>query len=146
MGDPVAGTILVVDDDRDAREIIARMLESQGYTCVLAEDGPACLDLARREAIDVIVLDVMMPGMDGLEVCARLYADSELRKIPVILLTAKDDLDTRKRGMELGVSEFLTKPINKQELFTRVRSQLHSRSLVKQLEEADEKLGKEPLS
>ncbi len=129
------GRILIVDDDPDARDILARLLEREGYDCVTAEDGPTCLQLARTEAIDVILLDVMMPGMDGLQVCEELRKDGSLRTIPVILLTAKDDMATRADGMALGVSEYLTKPINKVELFSRVRSQLHMRELDRQLEQ-----------
>jgi len=129
-----SGRILVVDDDRDARDILKRLLGKQGYECVAAPDGLQCLEILKTEPIDVILLDVMMPGMDGLEVCERLRADEELRRIPVILLTAKDDMTTRAQGMELGVSEYLTKPINKHELFNRVQSQLHSRALDRELE------------
>ena len=77
----------------------------------------------------------MMPGMDGLQVCERLRESDAWRGIPVVLLTAKDDLETRSRGMMLGVSEYLTKPVNKLELFARLRAQLHSRELERRLEE-----------
>jgi len=85
--------------------------------------------------VDVILLDVMMPGMDGLQVCERLRKDENMREIPVILLTAKDDMDTRAQGMALGVSEYLTKPINKRELFTRIDAQLHAREIDRKLSE-----------
>jgi PleD family two-component response regulator len=78
----------------------------------------------------------MMPEMDGLQVCERLRQDQNLRQIPVILLTAKDDMETRSRGMALGVSEYLTKPINKRELFTRIASQLHASEINRKLSEA----------
>ena len=77
----------------------------------------------------MILLDVMMPEMDGFQVCTALRQMEKTRDIPVILLTAKDDLETRVVGMRLGVSEFLTKPINKIELFARVRAQVHQRSI-----------------
>jgi PleD family two-component response regulator len=136
-----SGRILVVDDDRDAREILKRLLGTQGYECVTAADGPQCMEILKTERVDVILLDVMMPGMDGLEVCEKLRADEHLRSIPVILLTAKDDFTTRASGMELGVSEYLTKPINKHELFTRVRTQLHSRALDRELERTAANIG-----
>jgi DNA-binding response OmpR family regulator len=129
------GRILIVDDDRDARDILTRLLQREGYQCVAVEDGPGCLSAARTENIDVILLDVMMPGMDGLQVCEELQKDEQLRAIPVILLTAKDDLATRADGMARGVSEYLTKPINKRELLGRVQAQLHSRLLDRQLEQ-----------
>jgi DNA-binding response OmpR family regulator len=80
------------------------------------------------------VLDVMMPGMDGLQVCERLREHSSWRTIPVMLLTAKDDIETRSRGMLLGVSEYLTKPVNKHELFGRLEAQLHSREIERRME------------
>ena len=127
--------ILIVDDDPHAIEILTRMLGREGYDCVSAASGAAALDLVRGKAIDVILLDVMMPEMDGLQVCEHLRGDETLRQIPVILLTAKDDMETRSRGMALGVSEYLTKPINKRELFTRIAAQLHSRELNRRLSE-----------
>jgi CheY-like chemotaxis protein len=129
------GRILVVDDDPHAVEILTRMLEREGYECVSAASGPAALQRLCERAVDVILLDVMMPEMDGLQVCERLRQDSELRQIPVVLLTAKDDMETRSRGMALGVSEYLTKPVNKRELFSRIAAQLRSRELNRKLAE-----------
>jgi DNA-binding response OmpR family regulator len=141
--DTTKGRILIVDDDPHAVEILTRMLTREGYACVSATSGPAALTVVRGNPLDVILLDVMMPGMDGLEVCEQLRQDDKLRQIPVILLTAKDDLETRARGMTLGVSEYLTKPINKRELFMRVAAQLHSRELSRRLDETEAALGSE---
>ncbi len=127
-----AATILVVDDDDGCREIASRLLERAGYRTRRAESGPACLRIALAEPIDVILLDVMMPEMDGFAVCEALRAAG--KRIPVILLTARDDMDTRLEGMHLGVSEFLTKPINRVELLARVAAQLHILELGRQLE------------
>ncbi len=132
-------TILVVDDDPDSREIAARLLERAGYRARRAASGAECLALVDAEPIDLILLDVMMPVMDGFEVCAALHQRG--KRIPVILLTAKDDRDTRLEGMHHGVAEFLTKPINRVELFARVRAQLHILELARQLERVEEKLG-----
>jgi len=129
------GQILIVDDDPHAVEILTRMLGREGYACVSAASGPAALDMLHEQPVDVILLDVMMPGMDGLQVCERLRKDDTMREIPVILLTAKDDMDTRAQGMALGVSEYLTKPINKRELFTRIDAQLHAREIDRKLSE-----------
>jgi DNA-binding response OmpR family regulator len=129
------GRILIVDDDPHAIEILTRMLGREGYTCASASSGAAALDSLRTQPTDVILLDVMMPQMDGLQVCERLRKDDALREIPVILLTAKDDMETRARGMALGVSEYLTKPINKRELFTRIEAQLHAREIDRKLSE-----------
>ena len=137
------GRILIVDDDQDAREILQRLLSGEGYDCSMADGGERCLAIARSEPVDVILLDVMMPDMDGIQVCDELRKDPKLRSIPVILLTARDDISTRAQGMERGVSEYLTKPVNKRELFTRVKSQLHSRELDRQLERTAASIPKE---
>ena len=134
MGNP-KGRILIVDDDPHAVEILTRMLGHEGYDCVSATGGVTALDLVRNQPVDLILLDVMMPEMDGLQVCERLQADEQLRQIPVILLTAKDDMETRSRGMALGVSDYLTKPVNKRELFNRIATQLHSVALNRRLTE-----------
>jgi DNA-binding response OmpR family regulator len=128
------GRILIVDDDPNTLEILRRWLNREGYATVSADNGPACLQALSKETVDVIVLDVMMPGMDGLQVCERLRESDAWRGIPVVLLTAKDDLETRSRGMMLGVSEYLTKPVNKLELFARLQAQLHSRELERRME------------
>jgi DNA-binding response OmpR family regulator len=129
------GRILVVDDDPHAVEILTRMLEREGYECLSAEGGDAALKILRDTPVDVLLLDVMMPEMDGLQVCERLQADEDLRQVPVMLLTARDDYPTRERGMKLGVSEFLTKPVNKRELFARIEAQLHAREINRRLSE-----------
>lgn len=123
------GTVLVVDDDRNAVDILQRLLAKEGFAVHCAHGGREALAAAATHPIDVILLDVMMPDMDGFRVCEALRQDERTREIPVILLTAKDDMETRVVGMRLGVSEFLTKPINKIELFQRLRAQLHQRSI-----------------
>jgi len=133
-----AATILVVDDDPDCREITARLLEREGHRARRAASGEECMRIALAEPIDVVLLDVMMPGMDGFAVCEALRQAGQ--RIPIILLTASDEMDTRLEGMHLGVSEFLTKPINRVELLARVRAQLHIRDLTRQLETVEENL------
>ena len=122
-----AGRVLVVDDDKHAVEILYRLLQKEGFEVLRAQSGKEALATVAAENVDVILLDVMMPEMDGFAVCEALRAAGH--RVPVILLTAKDDMETRVLGMKLGVSEFLTKPINKRELFTRIRAQLHQRGL-----------------
>ena len=129
-------TILVVDDDRDSREIAARLLEKAGYRALRAASGAEALRVVDEQPVHLLLLDVMMPEMDGFAVCEALQARG--KRIPIILLTAKDDMDTRLEGMHHGVSEFLTKPINKVELFARVRAQLHILDLARQLEAVEE--------
>jgi DNA-binding response OmpR family regulator len=138
---PATPRVLVVDDDRHSLEIMRRLLAREGFEAITADGGRACLAIVRERAIDVILLDVMMPEMDGFQVCAELQKLDRARSIPVILLTAKDDVDTRVAGMKLGVSEFLTKPVNKKELFARIRSQLHAGEISRELERTQRKLG-----
>jgi len=128
-------TILVVDDDADCRTILGHLLERSGYHTRRAASGEEAVRIALAEPIDVILLDVMMPGMDGFAVCEALHQAG--KRIPVILLTARDDIDVRLEGMHRGVSEFLTKPINRIELLARVRAQLHIRDLARQLERVE---------
>ncbi|MCC6850177.1 MAG: response regulator [Deltaproteobacteria bacterium] len=123
------GTVLVVDDDRNAVDILQRLLTREGFAVQCAHGGREALAVVAAHPVDVILLDVMMPEMDGFKVCEALREDARTREIPVILLTAKDDIETRLVGMRLGVSEFLTKPINKIELFQRLRAQLHQRRI-----------------
>ena len=123
------GNVLVVDDDRNAVDILNRLLTKEGFVVQCAHGGREALAQVEAHPIDVILLDVMMPDMDGFQVCEALRKDDRTRGIPIILLTAKDDMETRVVGMRLGVSEFLTKPINKRELFARIRAQLHQRTL-----------------
>ena len=123
------GNVLVVDDDRNAVDILNRLLTKEGFVVQCAHGGREALAQVEAHPIDVILLDVMMPDMDGFQVCEALRKDDRTRGIPIILLTAKDDMETRVVGMRLGVSEFLTKPINKTELFARLRAQMHQRTI-----------------
>jgi two-component system, cell cycle response regulator len=123
------GRVLIVDDDKHAVEILYRLLQKDGFEVLRAQSGPEALVIAGAEQIDVILLDVMMPDMNGFQVCEALRGAERTRDIPVILLTARDDMETRVLGMKRGVSEFLTKPINKRELFSRIRAQIHQRKL-----------------
>jgi PleD family two-component response regulator len=128
------GTVLVVDDDRRSVDILCRLLGLDGIEAVGETSGEAALALTATRDFDCILLDVMMPEMDGLEVCTRLRAQERTRSIPVILLTGKDDEATRAAGMRLGVSEFLAKPVVKHELWSRVRTQLRARARVREID------------
>jgi two-component system cell cycle response regulator len=125
----VQGNVLVVDDDRNAVDILNRLLSKEGFAVKCAHGGREAVEIATNNPIDIILLDVMMPDMDGFQVCEALRKNPRTAEIPVILLTAKDDMETRVVGMRLGVSEFLTKPINKTELFARLRAQMHQRGI-----------------
>ena len=135
-------TILVVDDDSASGDIVSRLLAREGYATRVVTSGVECLRVLRTEHIDLLLLDVMMPGMDGLQVCAALHAEHS--RVPIILLTAKDDTTTRAEGMHLGVTEFLTKPINRADLLARVRAQLHVIDLARQLETVERNLRRTP--
>ena len=139
---PPPPTILVVDDDSASGDIVSRLLVREGYATRVVTSGVDCLRVLRVERIDLVLLDVMMPGMDGLQVCAALHAEHS--RVPIILLTAKDDTTTRAEGMHLGVTEFLTKPINRADLLARVRAQIHVIDLARQLDTVERNLRRSP--
>ncbi|MFW6695141.1 response regulator transcription factor [Streptomyces sp. MAR4 CNX-425] len=113
--------VLVVDDDPTVAEVVAGYLDRAGYAVDRAADGPQALAVADAGRPDLVVLDLMLPGMDGLEVCARLRAE---RPVPVIMLTARGDEDDRILGLELGADDYVTKPFSPRELVLRVDSVL----------------------
>ena len=115
-------TILLVDDVVANRDTLRELLETDEYRLVEACDGPTALRLARETPPDLVLLDVMMPGMDGYEVCRQLRADSQLAEVPVIMLTALDDQASRIAGIKAGADDFLTKPFNSAELRARART------------------------
>jgi DNA-binding response OmpR family regulator len=114
--------ILVVEDERAMRTVLHDCLERQGYRVLLAEDGVAALEIALREHPDLIVLDVMMPRLDGLAVCAELRRLA--RPVPVLMLTAKGTVEDRVRGLDVGADDYLVKPFSREELLARVRALL----------------------
>jgi len=114
------GTVLVVDDNEGNREILARRLVRDGYTVVSADGGLRALELARGQAIDLVLLDVMMPEMDGYEVLKHFKADDTLRHIPVLMISALDEVDSVIRCIELGAEDYLPKPFNPVLLRARV--------------------------
>jgi two-component system cell cycle response regulator len=115
-------TILIVDDEPAGRDTLEALLMVRGYDLAFASDGPEALAKAAELTPDVILLDVMMPGMDGFEVCQHLRSDPLLTEVPVIMVTALDDRDSRLRGIEVGADDFVTKPFDRAELRARVRT------------------------
>ena len=116
--------VLVVDDEERNRRLFVAMLEAEGYTALEAADGAQALELARQSPPDLVLLDIMMPGMDGYEVARALKADALTKAIPVVMVTALDDRDSRLRGLEAGAEEFVTKPVDRNEMRVRVRNLL----------------------
>lgn len=117
--------ILVVDDDARIRELLRRYLSQEGFDVLLAEDGKSLTRIMLRETVDLIVLDLMMPGEDGLSVCRRLRAANDLT--PIIMLTAKGEDIDRIVGLEVGADDYLGKPFNPRELLARVHAVLRRR-------------------
>ncbi len=115
-------TILVADDDLRGLKFLEGLLTSEGYRLQCATDGAQAIALAEAEPPDVILLDVMMPGMDGFEVCRRIRALPKLNQIPIVLLTALDDRESRLEGLDAGADDFLTKPFDSAELLIRLRT------------------------
>jgi DNA-binding response OmpR family regulator len=115
-------TLLVVDDNKGVLEFLVLLLTKHGYKAIGAGSGRECIDIVRQRTVDLIISDVMMPTMNGLQLCQELKSVAPLT--PVILLTARDDMATRAAAMDLGVSEFVTKPVNNNDLLNRVRTQL----------------------
>ena len=122
---PRPNKILVVDDDTRIRDLLRRYLSQEGFDILLAEDGKALTRIMQRETVDLIVLDLMMPGEDGLSICRRLRAESDVT--PVIMLTAKGSDVDRIVGLEVGADDYLTKPFNPRELLARIHAVLRRR-------------------
>jgi len=116
--------VLVVEDDPDIAELVARYLEKAGYMTARVSSGRDALDAVRAKAPDLIVLDVMLPHVDGLEVCRLLRANDHTASIPIIMLTARADESERIVGLEMGADDYLAKPFSPNELVARVRALL----------------------
>lgn len=132
--------ILVVDDHPSSRLTAVALLSVEGYEVVEADSGVAALECVTQSNPDLILLDVMMPGMDGFEVCQRLKQDEQTRLIPVIFITALCDRRSRIRGIEVGGDDFITKPFDQLELAARVKSLVRQKRLNEDLEHAEQVL------
>src|SRR6266478_5839533 len=125
----MAAKILVVDDTVHNVRMLVDLLAAKGYSTVTAASGPEALAQVEAERPDLVLLDIMMPGMDGYEVCRRIRANPEYGILPVVMVTALDPTRERIKGLEAGADDFLTKPVNMAELIARVRSLLRIKDL-----------------
>ncbi len=131
------GRVLVVDDQPENLALVEEILSEAGFSTAVAASGAAALESVRRNPPDCIVLDVMMPGIDGFEVCSRLKASRRTHFIPIVMLTALADSEHRVRALSLGADDFLTKPVNAVEVSARVRSLVRIKGLRDELESSD---------
>ena len=133
----MSARILVVDDIEANVRLLEAKLTAEYYEVLTASDGPTALAMAAAERPDIVLLDVMMPGMDGFQVCRRLKDDAETRHLPVVLITALDGRSDRVAGLEAGADDFLTKPIDDVMLFARVRSLTRLKAVIDELRERE---------
>ena len=120
----MAHKILIVDDDPQARLVLAYILKRKGFDVFEAESGATALAAVGRDLPDLVLLDVMMPDMDGFELCAALRAGRPGSELPIVMLTAKTDADAHTRGMHAGANDYLTKPVRADELVARIQAAL----------------------
>jgi len=118
-------TVLVVDDDPKIRDLLRLYVAREGHRVVFAEDGVEALLAAHQQSLDLVLLDVMLPGVDGLEVCRQLRAESD---VPIVLLTARSGDSDKVVGLDLGADDYVVKPFSPRELMARIRAQLRRRS------------------
>jgi len=123
-------TILIVDDERHILTMLEMNMKARGYKSLTAERGDHALDLALTGEPDLILLDVMLPGMDGVEVCRRLKGDERTKRIPVLMVSAKSEGKDKISGLESGADDYITKPFNLEELFLRIRAALRQVELL----------------
>ena len=130
-------TILVADDNEANRELLCALLSAEGYNVISALDGRAAIQAVDRDSIDLALLDVVMPGLTGFEVCQAMKSKPETRLIPVVLLTSLNGDSDRIAGIMCGADDFLSKPVNKQELLARVYSLLRLKQFTDELDNAE---------
>src|SRR3954453_5098187 len=132
---PDSATILLVDDEESLQKLLTFPLEREGFRVIPAHDGEEALDRFAQERVDLVVLDVMLPKLDGLEVCRRLRATSS---VPILMLTARDDELDKVLGLELGADDYMTKPFSIREFRSRVRALLRRAAATRPTAEAGE--------
>lgn len=136
----MAEKILLVDDIHENLQVLFQLLSRQGFEVLIAEDGQTGLDIAGDELPDLILLDIMMPDMNGFEVCAQLKVLEQTRDIPIIFMTALSDINNKITGFNLGAVDYITKPIQHEEALARIRTHLTMQKLKKALQESNKNL------
>lgn len=132
--EPKTPVVLVVDDNQQNLELLQAYLENLDCRTIAATDGPQALEIVSKSTPDLILLDVMMPKMSGFEVCKRIKNDPKTGQIPVIMVTALNEFADIERGIDSGTDDFLSKPVNKLELLTRVKTMLKLKHLTDELD------------
>ncbi|MBI5575962.1 MAG: response regulator transcription factor [Deltaproteobacteria bacterium] len=138
QGDALGRSILIVEDEKEIRDLLAHYLKKEGFTPILARDGEEGFTKARSEKPDMILLDILLPKMDGLELLRKFRADQEIARTPVAMLTAKGDETDRIVGLELGADDYIPKPFSPREVVARIKA-IFRRSM-KAPEEIEEKV------
>ncbi len=133
----IAPKILIVEDDPRSMKLVEAYLLPEGYETIKAVDGLEALSKLEKEDVDLILLDIMLPGMDGYEVCRQIKGDKKMRFIPIVMMTALSETSDKVKGIEMGTDDFLTKPVNREELLARVKSLVNVKRLNMQLEDAE---------
>ena len=136
-------TLLIIDDMPENVMVLLHFLTNKGFTVLVAQDGEEGIETAEYTNPDLILLDVMMPGIDGFEVCDKLKSSDKLKDIPIIFMTALSDTVDKVKGFSLGAADYITKPIQQEEVLARIKTHIKLRKLQLQLQEQNQYLQEE---
>ena len=137
---PADSQILIVDDNPQNLELLQAYLEDLGCRIEVASDGAEAITMAQQDVPDVIVLDVMMPKLSGFQVCEKLRSDPKTAAVPIVMVTALNEVSDVERAIEAGADDFLTKPVQRLELLARVKSQINVKGMERRLQSAIERV------